>query len=55
LYKSGESRQQEYLLRLDNIRKEVTRLYIKGRISDAHYIVLDKAISDYIGKIKPRQ
>lgn len=49
-YKNGDSKKQEYLLRLDNVRKEVTRLYIKGRISDAHYSVLDKIISDYKGK-----
>ena len=50
LYKNGDSKHQEYLLRLDNVRKEVTQLYIKGRISDAHYNVLDKVISEYIGK-----
>jgi YVTN family beta-propeller protein len=51
LYKNGDKKQQEYLLRLDTVRKEVTNLYIKGRISDAHYNVLDRVISDYIGKV----
>ena len=53
LYKNGEGddRQQEYLHRLDNVRKEATQLYIKGRISDAHYNVLDKIISDYVEKV----
>jgi YVTN family beta-propeller protein len=54
LYKNREgnsnNRQQEYLLRLDGVRKEITQLYIKGRISDAHYNVLDKIISDYMAK-----
>jgi aminoglycoside phosphotransferase family enzyme len=50
LYTNGDNKHQEYLLRLDNVRKEVTQLYIKGRISDAHYNVLDKVISEYIGK-----
>ena len=27
------------------------QLYIKGRISDAHYNVLDKIISDYVEKV----
>ena len=53
LYKNGDGneRQQEYLHRLDNVRKEATQLYIKGRISDAHYNVLDKIISDYVEKV----
>jgi hypothetical protein len=33
------------------VRKEATQLYIKGRISDAHYNVLDKIISDYVEKV----
>jgi len=32
------------------VRKEITPLFIKGRISDAHYNVLDKIVSDYIAK-----
>jgi YVTN family beta-propeller protein len=54
-YKNGDGKHQEYLLRLDNVRKEVIRLYIKGRISDAHYNVLDKAICEYIGRINERR
>jgi len=41
---------KEYMLSLDGVRKEITQLYIKGRISDAHYNVLDKIVSDYIAK-----
>jgi YVTN family beta-propeller protein len=56
LYKNGDgddddNKRKEYLLRLDGVRKEITQLYIKGRISDAHYNVLDKIISDYIVRV----
>jgi YVTN family beta-propeller protein len=54
-YKNGDGKHQEYLLRLDNVRKEVTQLYIKGRISDAHYNVLDKVICEYIGRANERR
>jgi YVTN family beta-propeller protein len=47
---SDDNKRQEYLLRLDGVRKEITQLYIKGRISDAHYTVLDKIVSDYMTK-----
>jgi YVTN family beta-propeller protein len=50
LYKNGDNKRQEYLLHLDDVRKEITQLYIKGRISDAHYNVLDKIISEYMAK-----
>ena len=30
--------------------KKLRKLYIKGRISDVHYNVLDKIVSDYIAK-----
>jgi len=46
----SDNRRQEYMLSLDGVRKEITQLYIKGRISDAHYNVLDKIVSDYIAK-----
>ena len=54
-YKNGDGKHQEYLLRLDKVRKEVIQLYIKGRISDAHYNVLDKAICEYIGRVNERR
>jgi YVTN family beta-propeller protein len=54
-YKNGDGKHQEYLLRLDNVRKEVIQLYIKGRISDAHYNVLDKTICEYIGRANERR
>ncbi|MBV9176136.1 MAG: beta-propeller fold lactonase family protein [Nitrososphaeraceae archaeon] len=54
-YKNGDGKHQEYLLRLDKVRKEVTQLYIKGRISDGHYNVLDKVICEYIGRANQRR
>jgi YVTN family beta-propeller protein len=53
LYKDGEdnnNRRQEYMHSLNGVRKEITQLYIKGKISDAHYNVLDKIVSDYMIK-----
>jgi hypothetical protein len=50
----ANTKRQEYLFRLDGIRKEITQLYIKGRISDAHYNVLDKIISDYVIRVNNR-
>jgi YVTN family beta-propeller protein len=53
LYKDGEdnnNRRQEYMHSLNGVRKEITQLYIKGKISDAHYNVLDKIVSDYMTK-----
>ncbi len=47
---NDDNKLQEYLLRLNGVRKEMTQLYIKGRISDAHYNVLNKIISDYATK-----
>ena len=43
----ADAKWQEYLFHLDGVKKEVTQLYIKGRISDAHYNILDKIISDH--------
>jgi hypothetical protein len=52
LYKNGEdnNRRQGISASLDGVGKEITQLYVKGRISDAYYNVLDKIISDYMGK-----
>ena len=53
LYKDGEdnnNRRQEYMHSLNGVRKEIMQLYIKGKISDAHYNVLDKIVSDYMTK-----
>jgi hypothetical protein len=52
LYKNGEdnNRRQGIYASLDGVGKEITQLYVKGRISDAYYNVLDKIISDYMGK-----
>ena len=52
LYKNGEdnNRRQGISTSLDGVGKEITQLYVKGRISDAYYNVLDKIISDYVTK-----
>ncbi len=39
---------QEYIVRLEQIRKEILRLFRNGKISDAHYTILDKKTTDYI-------
>jgi hypothetical protein len=49
LYKNGEDNNRRQGS-LDGVGKEITQLYVKGRISDAYYNVLDKIISDYMGK-----
>lgn len=33
---------EEYVMRLEQIRKEILRLFRNGKISDAHYTILDK-------------
>jgi YVTN family beta-propeller protein len=50
LFKNGNGNKQDYLLRLDNVRREIIQLYIKGRISDAHYNVLDRMILEHIDR-----
>jgi len=39
---------EEYIMRLEQIRKEILRLFRKGKLSDAHYTILDKKTTDYI-------
>jgi YVTN family beta-propeller protein len=39
---------QEYVMRLEQIRKEILHLFRRGKISDAHYTILDKKTTDYI-------
>ncbi|MGN6632452.1 MAG: YncE family protein [Nitrososphaeraceae archaeon] len=39
---------EEYVMRLEQIRKEILRLFRNGKISDAHYTILDKKTTDYI-------
>lgn len=39
---------EEYVMRLERIRKEILRLFRNGKISDAHYTILDKKTTDYI-------
>ena len=36
---------------LESIRKEITRLFRKGRLTDSHYNILDKKISEYLQKL----
>jgi hypothetical protein len=35
-------------MRLEQIRKEILRLFRRGKISDAHYTILDKKTTDYV-------
>jgi YVTN family beta-propeller protein len=42
---------KECLLRLQLVRKEISHLFKKGKISDAYYNILDKKISEYIEKV----
>jgi hypothetical protein len=35
-------------MRLEQIRKEILRLFRNGKISDAHYTILDQKTTDYI-------
>jgi YVTN family beta-propeller protein len=39
---------QEYVTHLEQLRKEILRLFRRGKISDAHYTILDKKTTDYI-------
>ena len=42
---------KECLLHLQLVRKEISQLFKKGKISDAYYNILDKKISEYIEKV----
>ena len=42
---------KECLLHLQLVRKEISHLFKKGKISDAYYNILDKKISEYIEKV----
>jgi YVTN family beta-propeller protein len=42
---------KECLLHLQLVRKEISHLFKKGKISDAYYNILDKKISEYIDKV----
>ena len=39
---------EEYVTRLEQIKKEILRLFRNGKISDARYTILDKKTTDYI-------
>jgi len=39
---------KEWLLHLRLVRKEISQLFKKGKISDAYYNILDNKISQYI-------
>ena len=41
-------------MHLEQIRKEILQLFRKGKISDAHYIILDKKTTDYISSLIER-
>ncbi len=42
---------KDCLLHLQLVRKEISQLFKKGKISDAYYNILDKKISEYIEKV----
>ena len=42
----------EYLKRLDDVEKEITLIYTKGKISDSHYNVLKDKVSEYKQNVK---
>ena len=47
-FQNDRYNKQEYIMRLEHIRKEILRLFRNGKISDAHYTILDKKTTDYI-------
>jgi YVTN family beta-propeller protein len=47
-FQDANYNRQEYIMHLEQIRKEILRLFRRGRISDAYYNILDKKTTDYI-------
>lgn len=47
-FQDASFNKEEYVMRLERIRKEILRLFRNGKISDAHYTILDKKTTDYI-------
>jgi len=51
LDQNNKQSSKECLLHLQLVRKEISQLFKKGKISDAYYNILDKKISEYIEKV----
>jgi hypothetical protein len=49
LYQNNNNK--EFLLRLQLIRKKVTHIFKKGKISDSYYNILQNKITEYILKV----
>ncbi len=47
----NESDRGECIRRIENIRKDITELFKKGKIYDSHYNILDKKIFEYLQKL----
>jgi YVTN family beta-propeller protein len=47
-YDALKNNKPEGVKQLENIQKEITNLFKKGKISDSHYNILDKRITDLI-------
>jgi YVTN family beta-propeller protein len=50
-YEAAHKNKEESLQRLSQIRKEITELFNKGKISEDHYGMLDNKISEYYDKV----
>ena len=51
LDQNNKQSSKECLLHLQLVRKEISQLFKKGKVSDAYYNILDKKISEYIEKV----
>ena len=50
-YEAADKNKEESLQRLSQIRKEITELFNKGKISEDHYGMLDSKVSEYYDKV----
>jgi hypothetical protein len=49
---SDNNNTKDCLLHLQLVRKAITSLFGKGKISDGYYKILDRKISEYIERVK---
>lgn len=52
-YEVSDKNKEESLQRLSKIRRNITGLYYKGKLSDEDYGMLDDKISEYYDKVTP--
>jgi hypothetical protein len=50
-YEALKKDKLEGVKQLEEIRKEVTNLFKKGKLTDSHYNILDKRISELISSL----